>query len=166
MFSQTESNTAIRKAPAGIAHFGAAICVAAFLLSQSSAAWQQAVELKVEQPVEREIQGEDAHHYRVMLGAGQLLHVAVEQQGVDVAATLLGPDGKKLLEVDSPSVASGPEAIFFVARTDGYHQIEVRLAKNGTKAGKYRINLVECALLTQTIWRGWLLTSVLPKLFC
>ena len=59
-------------------------------------------------PIEREIAAGDAHSYSLRLEAGEFIHVFVYQRGVNVAATLIGPDGKKLLEADSPlSTGSG-----------------------------------------------------------
>src|SRR5262245_47172236 len=51
--------------------------------------------------IERELKGDDAHAYHITIGAGQYLHLTVDQRGVDVALKMLGPDGSNLIEVDS-----------------------------------------------------------------
>ncbi|MCM3904229.1 MAG: hypothetical protein ND866_21205, partial [Pyrinomonadaceae bacterium] len=53
-------------------------------------------------PLVREIAEGELHSYRVDLRAGEFLHVVIRQLGVNVAATLIAPDGKKLLEADTP----------------------------------------------------------------
>src|SRR5262245_22409660 len=58
--------------------------------------------LELQKPVERVIADGETHHYSLRLTAGDFLHVFVRQRGVNVVTTLLGPDGKTLLEADSP----------------------------------------------------------------
>ena len=58
--------------------------------------------LKAGEPVERELAGGGNHKYQIALSAGQLLRVVADQRGIDVVVALFGPDGKQLLEVDSP----------------------------------------------------------------
>src|SRR5258708_3825224 len=43
-------------------------------------------------PIERELKGGETHVYSVALTAGQLLHVVVDQRGIDVVVALFGPD--------------------------------------------------------------------------
>jgi hypothetical protein len=59
-------------------------------------------------PIERELAGGQSHSYQIRLTEGQYLRVVVEQRGVDVVVTLLSPDGKKLIEVDSPNGIQRP----------------------------------------------------------
>src|SRR5262249_32038291 len=61
--------------------------------------------------IERAMAGGEAHDYKVSLKAGQFLHVVVDQRGIDVVASLFGPDGKRIAEVDSPNGDRGPEPV-------------------------------------------------------
>jgi CHAT domain-containing protein/Tfp pilus assembly protein PilF len=73
--------------------------------------------------------------YRVALGAGEYLHVVVEQRGMDAVAVLLDPGGRALLALDSPTGDRGPEEIFFVAETGGSYLLEVRPFGSGNGGG-------------------------------
>src|SRR5436309_15945341 len=69
------------------------------------------------QPIERELAGGESHFYSIKLDRGQLVHVRVEQRGIDVVLSLFATDGKKLIEVDSPSGAQGPEHLWAMAES-------------------------------------------------
>src|SRR2546423_139183 len=66
-------------------------------------------ELQQGQTIEREMTGGATHTYRIAMTQGQYLHVVVEQKALDVVVRLYGPEGKKLIEVDSPNGTQGPE---------------------------------------------------------
>ena len=66
------------------------------------------------------------HRYSIGLKAGQVLEVEVDQQGIDAASTLLGPQREVLLEVDSPSGTRGRETVFAVAGETGTYRLDVR----------------------------------------
>jgi hypothetical protein len=72
-------------------------------------------------PVERELAGSQQHIYSITLDSGQYLDAVVEQRGIDVMVTLFGPEGKKLLEVDSPNGTQGPEPVRWIVETAGLH---------------------------------------------
>jgi hypothetical protein len=63
---------------------------------------QLATKLEQGKPVERELKGGEVHAYSIQLKASQLLNLTVDQRGIDVVATLIAPDGKQLVEMDSP----------------------------------------------------------------
>ncbi|TFH01331.1 MAG: hypothetical protein E4H13_05180, partial [Calditrichales bacterium] len=67
--------------------------------------------------IEHEISASDIHHYQVMLVAGQFLRAVVDQRGIDVVVTVFDPNDRKLLEIDSPNGAMGPEILGFEADT-------------------------------------------------
>src|SRR5262245_22918424 len=54
-------------------------------------------------PREGQLAGGQTHDYHLNLAAGQFLHVVVDQRGIDVVVRLFAPDGKQLIEVDSPN---------------------------------------------------------------
>ncbi len=57
---------------------------------------QDEVELTLGKPIERNLAGNEAHSYKIVLAANQYLHVVVEQRGIDVVVALFAPDGKKI----------------------------------------------------------------------
>src|SRR2546423_8955876 len=73
---------------------------------------QQVRPLEVGKRIEREMKGSETHAYRLTLTAGQLLHAVVDQHGIDVVVSLFGPDGKQVVEVDSPNGIQGPEPVW------------------------------------------------------
>jgi hypothetical protein len=67
--------------------------------------------------IERNLAGGGSDVYEVALDAGQFVDIVVDQQGLDVAVTLNGPDGKPLAEMDSPNGMYGPERLAHIAET-------------------------------------------------
>lgn len=53
---------------------------------------QDNVELTLGKPIERQLAGNEAHSYKIVLAANQYLHVVVEQRGIDVVVALFAPD--------------------------------------------------------------------------
>ncbi|MCM3902250.1 MAG: tetratricopeptide repeat protein [Pyrinomonadaceae bacterium] len=104
--------------------------------------------LEVDKPIERELAGEESHSYQTTLAEGQYLNVVVEQRGIDVAVVLFAPDGKQLLEVDSPSSDQGPKPLVWIAAQIGLYRLEVRSRKKDAKVGRYEIKLIELRAAT------------------
>jgi CHAT domain-containing protein/Tfp pilus assembly protein PilF len=99
-------------------------------------------------PIERELAGGQSHSYQITLTEGQYLNVVVEQRGIDVVVTLRGPDSKKLIEVDSPNGAQGPEPLQWIVEAAGIYRIEVRSLENDAKLGRYEAKIVELRVAT------------------
>ncbi|MFP5289158.1 MAG: tetratricopeptide repeat protein, partial [Thermoanaerobaculia bacterium] len=68
----------------------------------------------------------DPHTWSFHLKPGWLLHLSIEQQGADVVARVLAPDGRELFRVDSPSGGRGSEEVWLVADSAGAHRIVVK----------------------------------------
>lgn len=97
--------------------------------------------LEIGKPIERELTGGQSHSYQLMLGTKQLLNVVTEQRGVDVTVSLFSPDGKKLLEIDSPNGTQGEEVFATIADAPGMYRIEVRALNERAKPGRYQIRI-------------------------
>src|SRR5262249_26267430 len=61
------------------------------------------IPLETGKAIEKHIAVGQTDSYRLTLTQGEYVHVVVEQKGLDVVVELLGPDGKKLEEVDGPN---------------------------------------------------------------
>jgi hypothetical protein len=85
--------------------------------------------------------------YKVALAAGQFVRITIEQRGVDVVLHLLEPDGKKLLEVDSPNGNRGLEPVSWIAEQAGDYRLEV--TASGKEAGRYEVRVVELRKATK-----------------
>jgi tetratricopeptide (TPR) repeat protein len=99
--------------------------------------------LEPDKPIEQELAGGNTHLYRVSLAAEQFVDVTADQRGIDVVLILFGPDGKQLLEVDSPNGARGPESLWFLTETAGDYKIEVRSLEKNAAPGRYEIKINE-----------------------
>lgn len=77
----------------------------------------------------RELSAGAVHVYPFDLQADRLLHLSLEQQGVDVFARLLAPDGSELFQVDSPTGLRGTEEVWLVAERSGAYRVEVHVEK-------------------------------------
>ncbi|MEM9552770.1 MAG: CHAT domain-containing tetratricopeptide repeat protein [Acidobacteriota bacterium] len=86
--------------------------------------------------------GARSRTYAVDASVGDVLHVEVEQRGIDLVAELHGPDGRRLHRVDSPTGPRGREHLIVVARSEGRHQVRVEPFAGSSGTGEYRIRLV------------------------
>lgn len=103
----------------------------------------EVITLELNKPVEREIVGEQKHHYQITLSANQYAQIALEQHGVDVSARLSDAAGKTLVEFDAEMRPNKPEKLEYVAKTDGIYNLDVQSVYKLLPAGKYLIKLVE-----------------------
>ena len=83
----------------------------------------------------------EKHTYPLTLKANDFLKLVVEQQGIDVVVRLLGPDGNKLAEVDSPNGTQGPEPVSAIVEQSGSYTLEVESLDKAVQAGKYELKL-------------------------
>ncbi|MCM3872015.1 MAG: hypothetical protein ND895_15125, partial [Pyrinomonadaceae bacterium] len=95
------------------------------------------------EPLVREVAEGEIHSYRVDLKVGEFLHVVIRQLGVNVAATLIAPDGQKLLEADTPRSTQEAEWLTCVAERSGTYSIEVRTVDKGAPRGRFEIKIEE-----------------------
>jgi CHAT domain-containing protein len=94
-------------------------------------------------PVERELQPGEVHWYQVHAGVGQYFRVVLMQDGIDVSVKLTAPDGRQIVEVDSPNARSGPEPVSAIAELAGSYELEVKALDEKTAPGRYQISLLE-----------------------
>ena len=81
--------------------FGAAVTVAFGQVTS------QTPELKLNEPLERQLSSGQTHEYQVALKVGEFMQVRVEQKGIDVALSIHSTAGTKLAEMDSPNGMEG-----------------------------------------------------------
>ena len=100
---------------------------------------------------ERSLGGGQVHAFEVALKAGDALFGRVEQRGIDVVLGVRDPEGRIVMEVDSPNGTHGPEPLAFVASRAGHHAVEVRALEAAATAGAYvlRIDAVRPATKRQ-----------------
>ena len=98
--------------------------------------------LEVGKSIARKMTGGETHAYRLKLAAGQALHAVVNQHGIDVVVTLLGADGKQVVEIDNPNGAYGSEIVWAVADTSGDYRLEVSSLEKAARHGQYELTSV------------------------
>ncbi len=99
-------------------------------------------ELPLLTSVQRELKGGETHSFRIPLTSGQYLYAVVEQQGIDVATAVFGPDGKQLSESDSPNDRWGTEPVVLVATVPGDYRVDVHSPNSRAAANRYQIRIV------------------------
>lgn len=92
-------------------------------------------------PAERELIPGDVHSYSILASVGQFFRVVVMQDGIDVTVRLKGPNGKQILEVDSPSGRNGHESVSAIAELTGIFELEVAALDKNAAPGRYQITL-------------------------
>lgn len=100
------------------------LTMAAALALQSAAA--PPAPLPRGRPVEFEMSGGGVREFSLALRAGESADIVAEQQGIDVAVDLLGPDGALLDTIDSPNGRQGPEPVSVFAPRGGAYRIRLR----------------------------------------
>ncbi len=125
--------------------------IALALATTSVGAQEQALQLNT--PVERPLSpGNAAHEYAVTTSEPQALTVTVQQQGIDVVVTVVGPDGMQMIQVDAASDdhgTGGSEIAHLTALTPGVYHVRVApFERADAKAAKYTITLSEMRPLT------------------
>jgi hypothetical protein len=120
-----------------------AVCVSASVAKQEAAAQADVPELVVGTPQERELKGGERHVYRLVLAADQYLRLVVEQHGIDVVVRLFGPDGRQLVEMDSPTGTQGAETVSFIADVGGTYRVEIAPLEREAAPGRYIVRIEE-----------------------
>jgi len=109
----------------------------------------EAHKLEVGKPIERELKGGALHTYEIVLEVGQLLNAVVDQRGIDVVVQVIAPDGKPLMEVDSPNGTQGDEPVMLITEVAGVYRLNVASLEKGAPVGKYEIRIKELRAPTE-----------------
>lgn len=97
--------------------------------------------LKQGEPFKAEVKRGETHSFRISLTAGQCAQVAVGWQGADLEVAALGPDGKRLFDVELKLIAPGPLPVLIKADAPGDYLLKLRLAEKSVVAGNYEVRL-------------------------
>src|SRR5216684_2917488 len=99
--------------------------------------------LELGKPIDREMKGGETQSYRIELAKDQYLHAVVDQRGIDVALTLVGPNGQGITEIDSPNGTEGPEPVFIIVPQTGIYRLDVKSLDKTAAAGRYEARIEE-----------------------
>jgi len=100
-------------------------------------------------PHRREMAGGQRHTYRIRLAADQFFKAIIEQDGIDVVARLLGPDGKEIMVFNSESRLRGQESVWQVAEAEGEYRVVVEPKLKEAAAAAYVIRIEEMRAATE-----------------
>jgi hypothetical protein len=96
----------------------------------------------------RDLAGGQRHTYRIRLAAGQFFKAIIEQDGIDVVARLLGPDGEEIMVFNAESRLRGQESVWQVAEAEGEYRLVVEPKLKGAAAA-YVIRIEELRAATE-----------------
>lgn len=94
-------------------------------------------------PIEDGLKGGESLEYRVRLENGHFFSSTITQKGIDVVLTLLDPDGKEVLKVNSPTGKNGLEYVWHVAEKSGEFTLRVTSPEPKAEAGAFTIQVNE-----------------------
>jgi WD40 repeat protein len=106
----------------------------------------QIYELRLNEPIEREIKGGQTHEYHFVLKADEFIQVRVEKKGVDVFLSIHSADGEQLAVMRQPYSNEAVETLSFVAEKAGGYLIKIWRSKDdpaSVNPGVYNISLRE-----------------------
>jgi tetratricopeptide (TPR) repeat protein len=110
--------------------------------TQTALGQQDLTVLEKGKPIEREISG-DGHSYQLQINSGQYLHISIEQQGIDLVASVFNPSGDQVIEASTLNRQQGNKQIYLVAETSGNYRLDLRPAEKDLKPGRYQIKIEE-----------------------
>ena len=127
-----------------------AVVVICALLSARVAANQPGTpHLDSDRAIERRIGHGEEHHYLLTVAAGELVHVILEQKGIDVIARVEDSDHVEIDTVQQEIMPDGEERIDVAADTTRTYTLSVAPADGVVVPGAYSIRLVSRRLATR-----------------
>jgi CHAT domain-containing protein/tetratricopeptide (TPR) repeat protein len=97
--------------------------------------------LKVGPALQRHIAGGLTQYFAISLLSGQYMAVELEQKGAVLLATLRDPDGKEVIQMDSPSGGFGPIRLSAIAITSGEYHLEVLSVNKWAIRKEYEVSI-------------------------
>jgi hypothetical protein len=110
----------------------------------------------------RQLQAGESHVYSFKLNAGELLHLKIIQQGIDVVATIkiAGNDFSQMY--DSPTGELDAEDVYLLAEKNEQYSMELIPAQKFADAGLYNLQVIRREKATQKD-RKWMAALNLTK---
>lgn len=100
-------------------------------------------DLRIGEMVDKELAPLEVHYYEINLNQDNFMALYVQQEGVDVMIRLIGPEGDKIDEFDSPNGKWGTEFVSHFAETSGTYTLEIHPLKEDEPEGQYTIELLK-----------------------
>ncbi|MGH9849902.1 MAG: tetratricopeptide repeat protein, partial [Blastocatellia bacterium] len=97
--------------------------------------------LSLKQPIQQELPAGKIHSYRITLGSGQYLRLAVHQWNIDLSVAIYGVSGQKLIEYGCRQ--NGLTPVSLIAESDEDYRVEVRSLDKEPAPGRYQVEIEE-----------------------
>jgi CHAT domain-containing protein len=110
---------------------------------------QESTVLEAGQVIERELVGNQTHHYKIAVAAGQSASLLVDRRGVDVAVDVLSSDGKAMIDIVTDRRTEGNVVVELVAGPATTFEFLVRGTYLLAPAGRYQIQVKELRPATE-----------------
>jgi CHAT domain-containing protein/tetratricopeptide (TPR) repeat protein len=126
--------------------FAAVVVVAACGVVARSQPATPVEPLEVGRDTDRSIAERDIHDWPVDLEAGEYAEIVVAPRGVELAATVLGPSGASVREIDGLNIAFGVDGedrtvVSFVASGAGRYRLRLKPVGPSVSSARYRLRL-------------------------
>jgi tetratricopeptide (TPR) repeat protein len=134
-------------AGAGATGVPASVRVGHALQEPPAATRAQASMLEIGVLVERAMKADEEHVHRIRLRTGEYMKAVVEQKGIDVAVSLIEPNGDESFWFSSPNGTHGFEPVDMVAKVTGEYGLKVWALDGDELSGTYvvRVEAVRAA---------------------
>ena len=103
-------------------------------------------------PVRSELGPGETRVFRLPAPTDHVLHVVVEQHGVDVVVQLFDPAGRMLDEAATPGVSRGPEHLVRITEDAGEYRLEVHSLVSTGKPGHIEARLERLAPAPESVF--------------
>jgi CHAT domain-containing protein len=100
-------------------------------------------------PSERELRSGEVHVYKITLGAATYLRLSITPRDINLQPQLFAPGGSENIGVSFFPNEKGTMFFSLVAESPGSYRLEIRLAENNAKAGRYEVKIEELRLATE-----------------
>ena len=98
---------------------------------------ESALRLAPGQPLVGALSTGETRSYTMTLAADEYVSISVEQRGVDVVVTLVGPDARKRTDANNTKGGQGAEALAIIADMAGDYRLDVRAAEQNAPRGGF-----------------------------
>ena len=101
----------------------------------------QSSNLEIGRAVQQSLEGKQQTSHRLYLASGQLVHLACTPFNLDIVVSIISPEGKKVVELDTTDGPGGPRSLFWMTKESGYYVVKVRSSHENPAKGKYRLEV-------------------------
>ena len=103
--------------------------------------------LELGKTIERQLAGGESHEYQIVLGARQYVRISVQQQSIDLAVTVFGPQATQLVNSDNSGIGD-VETAELITISSGSYRLRLIASDPHAPGGRYSITLEDVGSAT------------------